>query len=1084
MATNGWIGEQTVHSWGSYNSRLTTNVYINGIRRYSDHIDVSGVIYLFCKSSGARTVWYDWAITAWCGGRNLGLIKPRTYNNNILGKSWSKNFSIRINCSNSATSATFKVGFSDSNMGGKDKYWTLYFNRYATSPSGITSVAGYTQYSTISTSCSGINWGQGYSSRKLTCTASYTYNGKTENFTLGTWTDGATSKSVTKTDFNFPADLNVTVKWTASTNIGSTSSTTQIRVKQTFPAPNLSNTTFTAESTAPYCIRVNVSGVDFGDNYSARKLELYGTYELDGIIYDNKLGEISNQTSWTLEYDASQEAEPWTKIPDDSSILLRLVADNGNRTSDKTIIINCQSSYEAYVIEHISEEEKEKSETYTGKNIQIQNAPKDAPLADFKLDGETSQQTYSGIQMLTKQGYATPTSDTSYWNITSGMSNTDLGDGWSRWTHTGNATWVNLFSKMTAALHSGAYKANTIYTILFEWKNATNLTSINLSQSNNGINAFDGADVNVNFSGASSGVYKVALTTKSAITNDMCALRTFLTKTTAASNATIDIRMTVAEGNYSSSNLEWQPYVGGVLAPNPNYPQIINTVTGENVVRLYGKNLLKPYDQSGTISVSGLTTTLHNNGSISINGTSTTETYIEFGYQFYGATSRQSVPLYPLNLSLEYNLSSTYTGTITGGAYPPRLYAQYNSEFQEVSAPFGSSVNISSSDGIYRSWMRIRSGTSFDNVTFYPQLELGSTTTTYEPYQGQNYEVNLGKNLYDKNNADYNVYLGSESVAVNAQGNGWSIAIPVEVGQTYTFSKQFTTGQASDSNYAFIGSAPAAGVVYIGGRQSLGTGTTFTATAPTGAKYLIVYYTWNATSTQKTDAKATFQIEKGSQASSYAPYFEPIELCKIGDYQDYIYKDGSNWKIHKACDKYVFDSSVLSWSTGTGTGGWVQGYTSTSPFYGKLAVGNASSYQSFCSHFEFQRNSTTWTGDGKCGFNTGGAFWCINSAKTTKQDFLDWLGVVNPAVYYPLATSAQTDTTITNEALIAQLETLLSTARTYAGVNNIFTITPNEQGTLEIQYYTKWQNTSPAILSANGRNGTGNFKQVRRIGTK
>ena len=30
MATIGWLGEQTVNSWGRYNSRLTTNVYING----------------------------------------------------------------------------------------------------------------------------------------------------------------------------------------------------------------------------------------------------------------------------------------------------------------------------------------------------------------------------------------------------------------------------------------------------------------------------------------------------------------------------------------------------------------------------------------------------------------------------------------------------------------------------------------------------------------------------------------------------------------------------------------------------------------------------------------------------------------------------------------------------------------------------------------------------------------------------------------------------------------------------------------------------------------------------------------------
>jgi phage-related protein len=59
-----------------------------------------------------------------------------------------------------------------------------------------------------------------------------------------------------------------------------------------------------------------------------------------------------------------------------------------------------------------------------------------------------------------------------------------------------------------------------------------------------------------------------------------------------------------------------------------------------------------------------------------------------------------------------------------------------------------------------------------------------------------------------------------------------------------------------------------------------------------------------------------------------------------------------------------------------------------------------------------------------------------------------------PVVYYPSTTP--TDTEITNEALIEQLEAVLG-GHTYAGTNNIFTITPNEQGTLEISYYTKYQ---------------------------
>ena len=358
MATIGWLGEQTINSWGSYNSRLTTNVYINGIRRYNDHIDVSGVIYLFCKSSGARTVWYDWAINCWCGGANLGQIKPRTYNNNIINRSWGKNFTVRINCSNSATSATFHVGFSDSNMGGRDKYWTLYFDRYATSPSGIKSTSSYTKYSTITTSCSGINWGQGYSNRKLTCTASYTFNGKTENFTLGTWTDGATSKTVTKSDFNFPADLNVSVKWIASTNVGSASSTAQVKVGKTYPAPNLSNVELTVNSPSAYKINATVTGINYGENYLKRVANLYFDYTLDGISYSTLLYSISDgSTSIAVDYDATTESEPWKFIPDDEKGTLRLVVDNGYQTSTKSSgQIYCQPQYEAYIIEHINNE--------------------------------------------------------------------------------------------------------------------------------------------------------------------------------------------------------------------------------------------------------------------------------------------------------------------------------------------------------------------------------------------------------------------------------------------------------------------------------------------------------------------------------------------------------------------------------------------------------------------------------------------------------------------------------------------------------------------------------------------------------
>ena len=65
------------------------------------------------------------------------------------------------------------------------------------------------------------------------------------------------------------------------------------------------------------------------------------------------------------------------------------------------------------------------------------------------------------------------------------------------------------------------------------------------------------------------------------------------------------------------------------------------------------------------------------------------------------------------------------------------------------------------------------------------------------------------------------------------------------------------------------------------------------------------------------------QVEHGSTATEYEPYEEQsytidldtIELCKIGNYQDYIYKSGDNWYLHKAVDKVVLD--------GTTEGTWV-----------------------------------------------------------------------------------------------------------------------------------------------------------------
>ena len=150
----------------------------------------------------------------------------------------------------------------------------------------------------------------------------------------------------------------VSIKWVASTNIGSTTATTQVKVGQTYPAPNLSNVTFSGNSNGVYKFTASASNIDYGKNYSKREATLYLDYKLDGVSYSTQLKKITNgATSISISYNASSLAEPWTKIPNDENATLRLVVDNGHQTATKKSgSYYCQSQYEAYIIELVNNE--------------------------------------------------------------------------------------------------------------------------------------------------------------------------------------------------------------------------------------------------------------------------------------------------------------------------------------------------------------------------------------------------------------------------------------------------------------------------------------------------------------------------------------------------------------------------------------------------------------------------------------------------------------------------------------------------------------------------------------------------------
>ena len=335
-----------------------------------------------------------------------------------------------------------------------------------------------------------------------------------------------------------------------------------------------------------------------------------------------------------------------------------------------------------------------------------------------------------------------------------------------------------------------------------------------------------------------------------------------------------------------------------------------------------------------------------------------------------------------------------------------------------------------------------------------------NTLTISDGTNTQSYEVNLGKNLWGGD--------GIKQGTWNVEGTTSRVTLflPCAVGDTYAFTNPNPTAYKVDFG---ITTSPIQG----SSTQKTETGwkqeSTTVYTCGYNGFFFVQASKADNSAFSVADSKAVaFQLELGSTATSYAPYFTPIELCKIGTYQDYIWKDGDTWKVHKEIGKFIYSgASSESWQKFE-YGGVVMWRATTLP------TGMISS--SITSDLFKSNNFNYWVNDGtsvstalqngQFGFN--GTATNINFKYSGVSELADWTAWLNShptTVYYPLATP--TDTAITNTALIEQLDAILNSGRTYAGTNNITTVIAagNSQGTLAIEYY----NAYDSYLYVNGK---------------
>ena len=382
-------------------------------------------------------------------------------------------------------------------------------------------------------------------------------------------------------------------------------------------------------------------------------------------------------------------------------------------------------------------------------------------------------------------------------------------------------------------------------------------------------------------------------------------------------------------------------------------------------------------------------------------------------------------------------------------------------------------------------------GQVFNNFEFTVQIEAGSTATSYEPYVGgvpspnpnypqavqvvtgeqtvtitdgasesQSFEINLGKNLFDKDNANViQGWINATNGAITETTNDRTIYIKCQANTTYTITRVATTAN-NRFRCGTASSLPTTGVAGVvkdiyNPDNGTSSDSNFTYMTNSTASYLVIQiYTTQNTEITWEDMLNTIQIETGSTATSYAEYFTPIELCKIGSYQDYIYKSNGNWYIHKelASRNLSANTATDNWSTDSGSGGRFYANRSAA-YYGGVGGSTAT----LCSHATTDTSNSPYFLLGNVQF-----FQFRNASSTwaTLEDFLTWLTSNNVIAYYPLATA--TDTQITDATLISQLEAI----SLYTGTNAITVSSANLPGLLLLTSYANTINGKLAKLLA------------------
>ena len=325
-----------------------------------------------------------------------------------------------------------------------------------------------------------------------------------------------------------------------------------------------------------------------------------------------------------------------------------------------------------------------------------------------------------------------------------------------------------------------------------------------------------------------------------------------------------------------STATDFEPFTYGI-SPNPNYPQDIDVVSGDNEIKVCGKNL---FDNTLTLSFTPTSTNWY-----SLDGVA----------NFYSATN---VP--KSNCYFDFKAGVTYTLSVNSITNMPYI-SLCDLQGSNILNPFNTSATYTPSEDI-RGWFRTRPTNTDTLTSAILQIEYGSTATDFEPYQSQKLLISLNENnLYRNVNTIINNRLNTTGENYSERGYFISDYIEVEENQNYIVNyipTAYTRVCFYNSNKGFINK----------------NDNSSTFTTPTNTKYIRLCNTINNIN--------KIQLEKGNTLTT------GIELCKIGDYQDKLIRSsGKNLKDFTSITYSAQNSATVTRNNGVytvtgGTGRW------------------------------------------------------------------------------------------------------------------------------------------------------------------